>query len=244
MVNIKSLKLGVNVDATIEITGGRQSGKITFTETGTGSVNNTTKEMLMNMGIEMDIPLVGKQSATMDTYLTGGFMYVKASVAGQGQWIKMKVDESGWAAQNQFAQEVEFLKSATNITRLADENIGSFDCYVFQIVPDMTALMKWAQSQQQSNTTSLKNLNPNMFKTTSLKMWIDKKSLLPQKENINLTIEMTPANVGVPANGTSYFDKMTMTMSGEVICSDYNIPVTINLPAAAQNARETPQINQ
>jgi len=34
---------------------------------------------------------------------------------------------------------------------------------------------------------------------------------------------------------------MTMTMNGDITCSDYNVPVTIALPAAAQNAAEIPQ---
>jgi len=32
-----------------------------------------------------------------------------------------------------------------------------------------------------------------------------------------------------------------MTMSGNITYTDYNVPVTIELPAAAQNAVEIPQ---
>jgi hypothetical protein len=100
--------------------------------------------------------------------------------------------------------------------------------------------MKWVQSQAQS-AAALKNLNANVFKSITLKMWMGKKSLLPQKENIVVTMELTPADIGVTTTTTPGFDKMTMTMNGDITCSDYNVPVTITLPAAAQNAAEIPQ---
>jgi hypothetical protein len=100
--------------------------------------------------------------------------------------------------------------------------------------------MKWVQSQAQS-AAALKNLNANVFKSITLKMWMDKKSLLPQKENIVVTMELTPADIGVTTTTAPGFDKMTMTMNGDITCSDYNVPVTITLPAAAQNAVEIPQ---
>jgi hypothetical protein len=36
-------------------------------------------------------------------------------------------------------------------------------------------------------------------------------------------------------------DAITLTMNGDITYTDYNIPVTIQLPAAAQNAVEMPQ---
>jgi hypothetical protein len=239
--NVKSLKLGMNLSENIEVAAGSQSENMTVKETGTASVNNIAKEMQMNANMEMDIPPVGKQTITMDEYLTGGFLYARTSLAGTDQWTKMKVDELQWTSENQLAQQIEFLKSATSISRLNDETINGLDCYVFQITPDMAALMKWVQSQAQS-TTALKNLNPNVFKSTALKMWMDKKSLLPQKENIFVTMEFTPADMGITTTTTAPgFDKMSMTMNGDITCSDYNVPVTITLPAAAQNAAEIPQ---
>jgi hypothetical protein len=75
-------------------------------------------------------------------------------------------------------------------------------------------------------------------------MWMDKKSLLPQKENIVVTMEVTAADIGGSTTTTPGFDKMTMTMNGDITYSDYNTPVTIELPVAAQNAVEMPQPNQ
>ena len=241
--SVKSVKLGMNLSDNMEVAAGSQSENMSVKETGTASVNNVTKEMIMKATMDMDVPNTGKQTMTMDEYLTGGYIYMKANLTGTDQWTKMKIDESQWTSENQLAQQVEFLKSAISISRLNDETVNGVDCYVFQITPDMAALIKWVQSQSQS-TTALKNLNSNMFKISTLKMWMDKKSLLPQKENIVVTMEVTAADIGGSTTTTPGFDKMTMTMSGDITYSDYNTPVTIELPVAAQNAVEMPQPNQ
>jgi len=241
--SVKSVKLGMNLSDNMEVAAGSQSENMSVKETGTASVNNVTKEMIMKATMDMDVPNTGKQTMTMDEYLTGGYIYMKANLTGTDQWTKMKVAESQWTSENQLAQQVEFLKSAISISRLNDETVNGVDCYVFQITPDMAALIKWVQSQSQS-TTALKNLNSNMFKISTLKMWMDKKSLLPQKEDIVVTMEVTAADIGGSTTTTPGFDKMTMTMNGDITYSDYNTPVTIELPVAAQNAVEMPQPNQ
>ena len=242
--SIKSVKLAMDISENVDITADSQSENMSVKETGIASVDNVAKEMMMDATMDMVVPNTGKQSMTMDEYLTGGYVYMKADLTGTDQWTKMKIDESQWTNENQLAQQIEFLRSAISVSRLNDETVNGLDCYVFQITPDMSALIKWVQSQSQSNS-ELKNLNPNMFKTTTLKMWMDKKSLLPQKESIDLTMELTPADIGATTTKTTpTFDNMTMTMNGDITYSDYNIPVTIELPAAAENAVEMPQPNQ
>jgi hypothetical protein len=231
--NIKSLKLGMDLSENM--------GNVSVKETGTASVNNVTKEMLMNINTEMDNTLGGTQTDTMDEYLTGGYLYIKQNINGTDQWEKIKVDESKWTAEDQLAQQIVFLQTATSISRLDDETVNGLDCYVFQITPDMAEVLKWMQSQSQSSA-ELQDLNPDVFKSTTLKMWIDKKSSFPQKENIDLVMEITSADIGdtTTTTTTPSFD-ITMTMSGDITYTDYNVPVTIQLPAAAQNAVEMPQ---
>jgi hypothetical protein len=231
--NVKSFKLGIDLSESV--------GGVTIKETGTASVNNVTQEMLMNANTVTDSTSGDTQTGTIDEYLTGGYLYIQQNITGTDQWEKIKVDESRWTAEDQLAQLTEFLQSATSISRLDDETVNGLDCYVFQITPDMAEVLKWMQSQSPSGT-ALQNLNPDVFKSTTFKIWIDKKSLLPQKENINLTMEITSSDIGDMTTTTTVpgFD-ITMTMSGDITYSDYNIPVTIQLPPAAQNAVEIPQ---
>jgi hypothetical protein len=228
--NVKSFKLGMDLSENV--------GNVSAKETGTASVNNVTKEMLMNINTVMDSTPGGTQTDTMDEYLTSGYLYIRENITGTDQWEKIKVDESQWTSEDQLAQLTDFLQSATSITRLDDGEINGLDCYVFQITPDMAEVLKWIQSQSQS-TTELPNLNPDVFKSTTFKLWIDKKSMLPQKENINVSMEITPSDI--TGATTMPNDTITSTMSGDITYTDYNIPVTIELPAAAQNAIEIPQ---
>ena len=225
--SVKSFKLGMDLSESV--------GNVSAKETGTASVNNVTKEMLMNINTVMNIPPSGTQTETIDEYLTGGYLYMKENITGTDYWTKIKVDESRWNADDQLAQQIIFLQTATSISRLDDETVNGLDCYVFQITPDMAEVLKWIQSQSQS-TNELQNLNPDVFKSTTFKVWIDKKSLLPQKENIDLTMEITPSDI--TGTTTTPNDAITLTMSGDITYTDYNIPVTIELPTAAQNAVE------
>jgi len=121
---------------------------------------------------------------------------MKENITGTDYWTKIKVDESRWNAEDQLAQQIVFLQTATNISRLDDETVNGLDCYVFQITPDMAEVLKWIQSQSQSQpNTGLQNLNPDVFKSTTFKMWIDKKELVPAKENIDLTMEIIPSDI-------------------------------------------------
>jgi hypothetical protein len=225
--NVKSFKFGMDLSENM--------GNMNVKETGIASVNSITQELLMNTTLVIDSPPGGTQTDTMDEYLTGGYLYIKDNTTGTDYWTKIKVDESRWTAEDQLAQLTEFLQSATSIARIDDETVNGLDCYVFQITPDMAEVLKWIQSQSQS-TNELQNLNPDVFKSTTFKVWIDKKSLLPQKENIDLTMEITPSDI--TGTTTTPNDAITLTMSGDITYTDYNIPVTIELPTAAQNAVE------
>ena len=76
-----------------------------------------------------------------------------------------------------------------------------------------------------------------LFKDVSIKEWIAKDSYLPAKADLSLTLEISPKDVGATE---ADFDKMTMSMDGEVKYYDYNKPLSIELPAAAANAPEIP----
>jgi hypothetical protein len=170
--------------------------------------------------------------------MTSGWMYMKVPAAGQEQWMKMKLDEQLWNNQDQFTQQINFLESALNVTKLNDEKVNGVDCYVIEVNPDMATLMDWIASQGQS-TGELENINPDMFKTISIKEWIAKDGLLPQKSAIDILMEMTPADISsTDSSSPPDFEKTTITMTGTVNYFDYDKPVSIVLPPESAGARE------
>jgi len=236
---VTSVKIDMDIAIDMEVASNGQTQEMAITESGTGYVNNKDKEMNMDLEVGMDIPVIGKQTQEMELYVTGGWMYIKTAMLGQEQWLKMQFDETMWENQNQFAQQINFLETAVGVSRLDDETINGKNCYVLQVDPDMAVLMQWLQSQS-SGADVLENMNTDMFKTTSLKLWIDKESLLPQKENINMVIEMTPESLGV-SDTEAEDGEMSMTLSGDVVYTEYNQVMTFELPAAAQDAQEVSQ---
>ena len=162
---------------------------------------------------------------------------------GGEQWMKMKLNNELWTAQNQLSQQIEFLKTAIEVTLLGSEKVDGVDCYVLQIKPNMEALTKWVLSQQQQQSgiggIDLSKLDlAKLFKTISIKEWIAKDTYPPPvKAAMDVVLEMLPEDVGATAED---FEKMTMDMKGPVKYYDYNKPVTIELPQEALNAQEIP----
>ena len=237
---VATVKMDMNVTMTVEVIGGTEAAKITMLENATSSLNIARTEIKMTMNVSGEIPGQGKQNISTEMYLVNGWMYIKvASPSGGEQWTKMNLTEQLWAAQNQLAQQVEFLKTAIEVISLGSEKVDGIDCYVLQVKPNMEALIQWVMAQQQTQSgIDLSELNlAKLFKTTSIKEWIAKDSYLPVKVDMDVVLEMLPEDVGATAKD---FEKITMEIKGQVKYYDYDKPVTIELPPAALNAQAMP----
>jgi hypothetical protein len=139
----------------------------------------------MTGNVNIDIPGAGKQDISMGMYIVNGWMYMRIGLPQGGeQWMKMKLNNELWTAQNQLSQQIEFLKTAIEVTLLGSEKVDGVDCYVLQIKPNMEALTKWVLSQQQQQSgiggIDLSKLDlAKLFKTISIKEWIAKDTYPP-----------------------------------------------------------------
>jgi outer membrane lipoprotein-sorting protein len=182
---IDTFRMDMNITADIEVIGGNEPGRFTMLENLTGSVNLPSTEMQMTGNVNIDIPGAGKQDISMGMYIVNGWMYMRIGLPQGGeQWMKMKLNNELWTAQNQLSQQIEFLKTAIEVTLLGSEKVDSVDCYVLQIKPNMEALTKWVLSQQQQQSgiggIDLSKLDlAKLFKTISIKEWIAKDTYPP-----------------------------------------------------------------
>ena len=235
-----TVKLDMDMQATMEAVGGSEAGKVTMVADGTGVMNNASKEMQMAMNMTMDIPDQAKQTMAMEYYAVGEWMYMKMSMPEMGkQWMKMKLSEEIWQQQGQIEQQIELLKTAVEVNYLGSEEVNGTACYVVKVVPSMEALGKLL-SQQASGLGGLdfSQLNlADLFKEMSVKEWIAKDSYRVMKSEVYAVLEMRPGDVGATE---SDFEKMTMDMKTGVRFYDYNQPVSITLPPEALNAAEMP----
>ncbi|MBI2830959.1 MAG: hypothetical protein HYX79_01720 [Chloroflexi bacterium] len=244
---VEAYKVDMNLAMEMEGLGGQLpgplAGKINMAVDGVGFVNNASKEMKMAVNMDLQTSAQGgKMGVAMDLYGTGGWTYVKIGIPLMGeQWMKTRLTEDSWSAQDQMALQVELLKTATEVTLLGSEKVEGVDSYIVKITPDIDAVVKWLMSQQQfSGVTdvALSKLDLSKFvKSFSLTEWVAKDGFLFTKAEISALFEINAADFGGTAKDSG---KVTMDMNGKMKFYDYNQQVSISLPPEALKAQEMP----
>jgi hypothetical protein len=239
---LTTAKFEMSMSMAGELTGGSEPGNFTMSENAIGSIDFANKEMQMSINASMAFPGSGGDMDIAEAiYLTGGWLYLEVSAPGEGdRWVKEKLPDYAWTSENPLAQQVEFLQTAFQVTKVGTEKVDGVDCYIIQVTPDMGALSKWILSQQQSTGLDLGNIDlSKVFKSYSVKEWIAKDKYLPVKAEINASLEIRPQDMGETPESAD-MDKMTMNISEQVKYLDYGKPVTVQLPTEAKNAEEVP----
>lgn len=238
--NVDTYKMDMDMTMSMNVETNTEQMKMDMNGDITASIDNSTQEMHMTMDMVASIPGKGQQNISQDMYMVNGKLYMKMSVPGVDQWMKMDISDELRASQNQLEQQVELLKNATEITKVGEEVVEGVKCYILQIKPDMASLFNWVLSQRQelSSEVDLNNVDfAKMFKSISLKEWVAKDSSLPIKAIIEVTMEILPQDMGA---GDGETGKITMDLQAQVRYYDYDKPVIIELPQAALNAPSIP----
>jgi hypothetical protein len=154
----------------------------------------------------------------------------------------MPMTEEMWQSQSQFEQQVELLRTATEVTFHGSEKVNGTDCYVVEIVPDMATLFDILSASKQQmpsmGTIDMEALGmADWVKEMTVKVWIAKDSYLQIKSAIHMVMEVTAADLGGSEDDSG---KMTADANIVMICYGYNEDVLIELPAEAQQAVEIP----
>lgn len=212
---------------------------MTMKNTAMSSVDLISKKMVSVIDMTLEMPGESPQQMTGEIYLMDGWMYMKAAVPGGGdQWTKMKLTDSLWAAQSQFTNMTDFLKTPTDLEIAGSENIDGVDCYVINIVPDTEALMNWTMGQMQAmqGQSSLQGMDlSKILEGFLVKEWIAKDSFSIVRQQIDLSLDMASVMPTSPTNSAS---QMSMEMSALLNYHDYGEQVDIQLPTEAVTARE------
>ena len=246
MEKINSYKIAYDMVLNMEIVGGEQAMKMAMDGTGTGAMDVINKKMQMALDVDAEISGTGtsqiKMTMTMEMYMVDGWLYTKMTIPMSGvQWTKTKV-EGNETSQDQLAQLLQLMKSTIQITLTGTEKVNGVDCYVLQITPNMTELWQWMMSQQGSNLAGDIDLSQfdisKLIKSYELKYWISKTNFNLIKAKADMSMDVDPAALGASVDD---FERMTMLIDLDMIFSDYNKAVDIQLPADAVNAKETSQ---
>jgi hypothetical protein len=231
---VKTVKFNMNAIQNIKMIGGPQpEGAIAVGE-GTGAIDSTNRKMQMIIDMNVDVAGEGRQSMPMETYLVDGWMHIKVSVEETGaQWVKMQLPDEMWDSQSQIDLQINLLETAKRVSFLGSEDVNGMDCYVVEIVPCTEILNKMLSQIQMPGMeeADLSQFNfTDAIKDMSFKQWIAQDDYLILKSETNVTIEMTPEDIGVD---TEKFQKVAMEQNTVMVFYDYNEPVSITLPAEA-----------
>jgi hypothetical protein len=200
----------------------------TSTFTGTGEVDVSNQKLMMQATISMSMGTTMTMNALY--YFLDKAMYMNMDYAGMNQWIKtnMSTNISLWNTYNQLQSQIALLQQA-KVEKLPDETINGVPCYVLKITPDITALLTSITNQQGISlsqtqipiSSDLIKTYTDMIKSCTVKLWTAKDTNYIMQVNEQITMDM---NI------------MSMVMSMTIHFTDYNIPLTIELPAEAANA--------
>ncbi|MFC1923973.1 DUF6612 family protein [Chloroflexota bacterium] len=226
-------KFDMDMSTTMSLSGGISPGTLSMEMDSTGVIDIANEAMQMFMTMTMDIPELGEEEVELETYIIDEWQYMKAS--GEG-WMKTNVTPEVWETQNQIEQQIELLSSG-GVDSIGSEVSGGIDCYKIEITPTDMGLLS-EMMLEQYGTEAMPDLE-ELFSSTSIDytLWVAKDSYLLIKVAGNISMELSPEDVGA---SNSDFQKMDMDMVLEVVFYDYNQPVTIELPPGAELAIEVP----
>ncbi len=222
--------------------------EMTTLSNGRGVLDVVDKKMKLNMNTSMESSETTKVPGPMEMemYLINNTMYTKMDLGIPElppQWTKMEMPvgyEESWASQNQLEQQMELL-DISEVELLADEELKGVDCYVLKIVPDMEKF--WNSTMAAVMARSTQGLAPGMdlqkiLKSMSTTEWIAKDTMYPMKTQMVVRLVVSSEDLAIP----DMAEKFTMTADEnvEMLFYDYNQPVSIELPEAAEAAAGLP----
>ena len=198
------------------------------------------EEMEMNM--EFDIATEGEDMTmkmAMVIYLVDGMLYTMMDIPmAPAEWTKSEVPEDYWDEMDYIEMQLDLLEAA-EIEVLGKELKDSVECYMIQITPDMEKLFELMMDQTQTafgefSASEFEQIS-EMFKSYSVKMWVEKETSLIVYAALEMYIEATPEMMGV--YDEEGFMSINATMNMKFF--NYNQPVEIVLPPEAEDAEES-----
>lgn len=239
---MKSYKFDLNMNLQMNGLAASIPGGINIVAKGNGAIDTLNSQMQMNLNLEADIPGQGKQTIPMEYIWVGGWTYMKVSVPIIGdQWLKVKMNDTALASQDQAAQQLEFLKSAVTVTKSGTESIDGKEYYVLQIEPDLNKMADWFNSIGQSLGSGLQQFNlgdldvTKLIKQISIKEWVAKDNYVISRAEVSMMMTLNPSDMGIPnQNG----EQINFNITESLNFFDYSKPITVTLPSDAQNAQE------
>ncbi len=147
------------------------------------------------------------------------------------RWVKKKVDPNIWEEQDQLKQYANIIEKG-DIQQLRNEEIDGTEYYVLEIQPSQEKILEILKNSKIISEEDMDSINA--VKNYTGTFWINKETWVAEKAE-------TEATVNIEKEGKT----IVMSVSTDATITEINQPVSIEIPAAAKNARDlTEGVNQ
>jgi len=205
---------------------------------GTRVIDVSDKAMSMNMAITS-----GAFLTTDEEYFVNGQDYLKTVAEANSPptwgWSARALVDDVWNAQIEILFLTELLKNPTKFGSLETEQLNDVGCYVVTITPSAQAAIDFLVSQGEPGGPAIGTwlwgggggvlVRTDTYNYGSVELWINKANNLPVKVTVNLDFR-GHLNMENP-------DILDESLQGELDFSNYNQPVSIQVPQDALNAQ-------
>jgi hypothetical protein len=183
----------------------------------------------MGMNVNLTAPMSFNMQVTGDMFAFDNISYIKLVFMGSDNWTKTALPMDFWFTQEN-EQFIDNLLQSTEAESLSDEKVDGVNCYVLKLNPDYAALQEMLEQQvgEGEEAPDIASLISNL----SIKVWVSKDTSYVTKIEVVLAANIPAEVLGGTAGGEGMTVNLTVTME----MTDVNEPVSIELPAEAQNA--------
>ena len=208
-----------------------------------GAIDKPNEEMYMDMTMIMEMTGEEDMEMSMAVYIVEDWMYAGQEMPGEpAMWLKMLMPEGMWEQISEqydiVAQHLDVLLGV-EVQLVGTETVDGTECYVLEVIPSMEEL--WALMQLAGAGEGLPpGLDfEELITDFSIRYWIAKDTYFTLKSAVELTMVLTPEDLGIPPELAGEFDA-TVDMSMTGIMHHFNEAVSIELPPEAEAAEEIP----
>ena len=230
LTNITTLEF--DVDLTVDIAGEENGETVDASMVSkiTGAVNVISKDGKVEMSVTIDSPGEATIEADMDMYFVDDTMYTLMEIPTLGNismWVKSDIPPEMHGQMTQVEDQVDLLR-LSEVKLIGTETVAGKVCYVLELVPNPDALWEFVSQKMAATGVPVPTLEEetiirDIARNYSAKQWIAIDNFLLCKAEMDM--EMTISDT-------------TMDITMTLVISDYNQPVSIELPPEAENAIE------
>jgi outer membrane lipoprotein-sorting protein len=197
----------------------------------TADVDWASKKMKADLGMNanyngFNFPI------SMDMYAVDNCSYMQMMFGLMADnWTKSELPMDFWFSQDQDNEQfIDGILQSTEAESLPNDTVDGVSCYVLQLTPDIEALQQML-SEEAATDEEMPDI-ASLISSLSIKVWVAKDTSYVTKIEIVLSAHLTGEAMGDPESSDVLDISLTITME----MTDVNEPVSIELPAAAENA--------